>query len=491
MKHRVCAEVSSLNGILLTSLAMLVGVCFYTAIQHLWIGFRSPERRVYVVFGLLSFIVSLYVFSKLSAYRAVSVEELVSLRRWELGFAMLTLGVLPWFAEAYTGVRRRVLLLALSGCSLFMIAINLITPFGVSFIELPNLSYLALPWGEQVVDLRVHQRSLWHNLGWLFLLLSFGYSIYTCWLQYLHGERRKALQFASALSVFLFFTLINYLVNVGLIAFTHTAEFGFIALVLLMSAALRRDLRDYDTALVALRGQLEAQMRVRSEELTTNIKELETFSYSVSHDLRAPLRSINGFSRLLVEDHDIALNATAKHYLDRIHQGTQHMNELINAMLELSRVAHAELHRSSVDLSALVHDTCQRLREAGSYHTAHVHIAPSLTAQADPRLIVVVLDNLLSNAWKYSSRTENAQIDFGAENRNGETVYFVKDNGAGFDMRYADKLFTPFQRLHSTQEFQGTGVGLATVARIIRRHGGRIWAHSEPGKGATFYFTIQ
>ncbi|MBI3776986.1 MAG: GHKL domain-containing protein [Gammaproteobacteria bacterium] len=484
-------EDCNLNGILLTSLAMLVGMCICTAVHHLWIGIRSPERLVYVVFGLLSFVVSLYVFSKLSAYRAVSVEELVAMRRWEIGFAMVFLGVLPWFAAAYTGVRRRVLLLGLSAYCLSLIGVNLIMPFGVSFIELPHLNYLTLPWGEQVVDLRVHQRSLWHNLSWIFLLSSFAYSIYACRIQYMQGERRKALQFASALIVFLLFTLFNYVVNLGLINFTHTAEFGFIALVLLMSAALSRDLRNNDAALETLRVQLEEQVRARTEELATNIKELETYSYSVSHDLRAPLRSINGFSSLLVEDHDISLNATAKHYLDRIHQATQHMNELINAMLELSRVVHAELHRSTVDLSALVHDACRRLREAGSNHAVNVIVAPGVTAQADPRLIAVVLDNLLSNAWKYSSRTENAQINFGADIRNGETIYFVKDNGAGFDMNYADKLFTPFQRLHSAKDFQGTGVGLATVARIVRRHGGRIWAQSEAGKGATFYFTMQ
>jgi DNA-binding response OmpR family regulator len=225
-------------------------------------------------------------------------------------------------------------------------------------------------------------------------------------------------------------------------------------------------------------------------ELEKKNKELEAFSYSVSHDLRAPLRSIDGFSKMLLEDYGDSLDGKGKEYLNNVRGSAQRMNELIDGMLDLSRVGRAEMHRMTVDLSALAHAVVSELRKNDSGRTVHCEIEEGLVVEADSRLMRIALDNLIGNAWKFSAKVAAANIEFRAEHRNGELVYIVRDNGSGFDMKYAGKLFNPFQRLHSESEFSGTGVGLATVHRVVDRHGGRIWAEGKEGVGATVYFTL-
>ncbi len=220
-------------------------------------------------------------------------------------------------------------------------------------------------------------------------------------------------------------------------------------------------------------------------------RELESFSYSVAHDLRTPLRSIDGFSQALLEDFDDKLDADGKRYLSFIRQSAQHMAHLIDDLLALSRITRAELRRAPVDLSALAHAVFARLQRADPERTVTVSVEEGLCCLGDARLLGVVLDNLLSNAWKFTARRENAHIEVGAEVIDGRVAYFVRDNGAGFDMAYADKLFGVFQRLHRADEFEGTGVGLATVQRVLRRHGGRVWAEGADDKGATYRFTLE
>jgi DNA-binding response OmpR family regulator len=225
-------------------------------------------------------------------------------------------------------------------------------------------------------------------------------------------------------------------------------------------------------------------------ELERKNKELEAFSYSVSHDLRAPLRGIDGFSQILLEQYSPSLDAKGRDYLSRIRSAAQRMDELIDDMLQLSRVVRADIVRATVDLSAVARDVMGDLVRKEPERQAEVLIADTPAVSADRRLIQVALENLLGNAWKFSSKVERARIEFHAEDQEGEVVYCVRDNGAGFKMDYAGKLFQPFQRLHSEAQFPGTGIGLATVHRIIDRHGGRVWAKGAPGEGATFSFTL-
>ncbi|HUP40158.1 MAG TPA: CHASE3 domain-containing protein [Vicinamibacterales bacterium] len=237
-------------------------------------------------------------------------------------------------------------------------------------------------------------------------------------------------------------------------------------------------------------AQLNADLEIHSAELAETNKELESFSYSVSHDLRAPLRSIDGFSQILLEDYGEQLNDEGKDALKRVRKAAMTMGELIDALLSLSRVSRAELRITRVDLSALAASVAAELRASQPDRQADFVITPGLVAQADSRLIAAMIGNLLGNAWKYSQRRPVARIEFGCVNRDGEAVFFVRDNGVGFDMAYVSKLFGAFQRLHRQTEFTGTGVGLATVQRIVHRHGGRAWAEGAVDRGATFYFTL-
>lgn len=232
------------------------------------------------------------------------------------------------------------------------------------------------------------------------------------------------------------------------------------------------------------------ERRRDQDEIAAVNKELESFAYSVSHDLRAPLRAIDGFSQALIEDYGDRLEGDGKEYLGRIRAAAQRMSQLIDDMLSLSRVTRSEMKRESVDLSELAKEIVQELQNVDPNRDVKIDISPGMKVRGDGRLLRIVLENLLGNAWKFTAGAEAARIELGITDETGKSVIQIRDNGAGFDMDYAEKLFLPFQRLHSAQEFPGTGVGLATVARIVLRHGGRIWAEGVPGQGATFCFTL-
>ncbi len=227
-------------------------------------------------------------------------------------------------------------------------------------------------------------------------------------------------------------------------------------------------------------------------ELADVNRELEAFSYSVSHDLRAPLRSIEGFSQILLEDYADKLGEEGEDYVGRVRVASRRMALLIDDLLDLSRVSRRPLRREPVDLSARTREIAAELGKSQPERDVEFVIADGLIANGDARLLRLALENLLGNSWKFTSREERARIEFGSTALEGrERVYFVRDNGVGFDETYADKLFGAFQRLHAAEEFEGTGIGLATVQRVVHRHGGRIWAKGEVGQGATFFFTLR
>jgi len=233
-----------------------------------------------------------------------------------------------------------------------------------------------------------------------------------------------------------------------------------------------------------------AEVERRREELAATNKDLETFSYSVSHDLRASLNRILGFSEILIEGNADKLDDEGKEHLNRVRKNAVKMNRIIDDILHLSRLSRHGVQRRELDLSKIATSVVKGLREAHPDRGVVVDIQEGMTAFADKKLIFVALSNLLGNAWKFTSKTENARIEFGTLERDGKTVYMVKDNGAGFDHSYSAKLFLPFQRLHSEREFEGTGIGLAIVERVVRRHGGKIWAEGKTNEGAAFFFTL-
>lgn len=249
--------------------------------------------------------------------------------------------------------------------------------------------------------------------------------------------------------------------------------------------------RKVEQEIQQLNETLEQKVIERTSELKAVNQELASFSYSVSHDLRAPLRSLDGFSLALLEDYEDMLDSTGKNYLQRIRIGSQHMARLIDDLLNLSRVTRAEISKKKVNLSEIVKEVAENLRERQPRENVTFEINENIFALGDERLVRIALENLIGNAYKFTSKCEAAKIVFGKKKSGKEIIYFVSDNGAGFDMKYSDKLFGAFQRFHSTQEFEGTGIGLATVLRVINKHGGRIYAESEVGKGTTFYFTLK
>jgi light-regulated signal transduction histidine kinase (bacteriophytochrome) len=239
-----------------------------------------------------------------------------------------------------------------------------------------------------------------------------------------------------------------------------------------------------------LNAGLETRVAERTAELEASARELDAFAYSVSHDLRAPLRALHGFSQAILDDYGSLLDDVGRNYLDRLQVNVKRMGQMIDDLLNLSRATRVDLNRESVDLSGLAREILADLSAADPDRVVKSVVADDLVAPGDRALLRMVLQNLLANSWKFTAKLPVAKIEVGQTNHRGVRSFFVRDDGAGFDAKYADKLFTAFQRLHPAAEFEGNGIGLAIVQRIVRRHGGQVCAESEPGHGATFYFTV-
>ncbi len=317
--------------------------------------------------------------------------------------------------------------------------------------------------------------------------------------------RTIALIYVAFGAVWIFFTdrlLVWLHLSPELILRLQTAK-GWLFVIgsaILLYVALRRYERRGGDAMAALirsrnevrsaNADLERRVAERTRQLEAANRELEAFAYAVSHDLRAPLRSMSGFSQILLETPPPGLDERSRHYLQRIHDAGLRMSALIDDLLNLSRIGRSELTARPISLSQIAAEAAAAVRERYPAHEVELEIAPGMEVSADPRLLRIALENLIGNAWKYTARSSPARVSIGSQAGESGPAFFVRDNGVGFDMKYADKLFMPFQRLHPETEFPGSGIGLVTVQRIIARHGGRIWAQAKPDEGATFYFTL-
>jgi hypothetical protein len=327
-------------------------------------------------------------------------------------------------------------------------------------------------------------------------------------LMYASGtsDRQSAFFLVCAMGVYVLVGISNILEHAGITAYFDRYEdhleilFIPFFLFFLFSRQMFLELNRRMAAEEGVRQlnlDLERRVLERTSELDTanhaleaSNQDLESFCYSVSHDLRTPLRSIAGYSSILAGEYGESLDERGRHYLGRMGRSAAVMGELIDALLELSRVARREMQLTRIDLSAACSSIASQLKEAHPDRSVKLHIQEDIWVAADSVLILQVLQNLLENAWKYTAPVSTPVIEFGRREIDGETVYFVRDNGVGFNMEYANKLFLPFQRLHAATEFEGTGIGLATVQRIIGRHGGRVWAEGKVGDGSAFFFTL-
>jgi len=249
-------------------------------------------------------------------------------------------------------------------------------------------------------------------------------------------------------------------------------------------------LRQTEEAIRGLNANLERCVEERTTQLTEANRELEAFSHSVSHDLRAPLRALDGFSKILMEEYGGQLDDRGRSYIGRVGDAVERMRNLIEDLMRLSHVTAAELNRRDVDLSAMIASIVEELKSQDPGRTVDVSLAPGVHCKGDAQLMRIALENIVGNAWKFTRREEHALIEFGMR-RGTPTTYFIRDNGAGFKEEYAENLFAPFRRLHTATEFPGTGIGLSIVQRIIRRHGGKVWAEGSVGHGAVIYFSVE
>jgi two-component system, sensor histidine kinase and response regulator len=281
---------------------------------------------------------------------------------------------------------------------------------------------------------------------------------------------------------------VDYLVKPVVPEFVRSKVAVFVELAK-KNALLRRQAELLRESEQAARDLAETRAEL-VRDLEHKNRELESFSYAVSHDLRAPLRRIDSFSKAVVESQADKLEPMGKHFLERVREASQQMSQLIDDVLYLSRVTRAEIREHEVDLSGLVNLLLERMREAEPDRQVEIKVRPGIVVLGDGQLLRIAIQNLLDNAWKFTGREPAARIEFGTSTAGGEQAYFVRDNGAGFNMSYVDRLFGPFQRLHPVTDFPGSGIGLATVQRIIHRHGGRIWAEGLEGQGSTFHFTL-
>ena len=331
---------------------------------------------------------------------------------------------------------------------------------------------LAIP-GLLVLAVMVLKRNQFFVFAFAFLvsLTCLGYMEITGWVHSPFSSRTR------------------YLDIIDLVLMLSVLTFSIQLLASNLIESLRRAWQS-EKEVTRLNYELERRIRERTSELEAANKELESFSYSVSHDLRAPLRAIHGYSQAVLEDYAPKLDEEGMNLLSRICSRAVHMGELIDDMLRLSRVMRLDMNYDIVDLSAMAESIATNLRHSDPARNVELKITPNIVARGDAQLLRIAMENLLSNAWKFTGKHEAAKIEFGITSREEKSVYYVSDDGAGFDATYAGKMFGAFQRMHSASEFPGTGVGLATVQRIINRHGGKIWAEGAVELGARFYFTI-
>lgn len=472
-------------------LSGLVGVAAIFFLFNLYLFWRS-RQSLYAALALACLGMLLYIPCNILLYTTTVPTVYLSIVRVQMyGTALFFISIIAIYVSYLQFPTHWPIYVYAAVFSVFL-AIRTMDPM-VMYSEFEGLLPYTLLWGEQIW-LPVTSSSL---LGWMYVLTIFStYAVIAtiAIIQFRRGFRGKSTLALFALALLFLMTVHDAVVYGMGLRWLFLAELGFIILISVLELAVAEDLLRVNLLAEKnrqLTEELEQRVVERTAQLEAANKELEAFSYSVSHDLRAPLRAMMGFAKILEDDFAEDIDPLARGFLRKIIASGYKMNELINDLLDFSRLGRESLQVQRCDLNEIVWDVVDSLSHETARRRIEWVLAELPFANVDAALIRQVFANLIGNAVKYTNKRQEARIEIGSFLSDGVDVYFVRDNGVGFDMQYADKLFGVFQRLHRDEDFEGTGIGLATVQRIIQRHSGRIWVEAEVDKGATFFFTLR
>ena len=466
---------------------LVIGILVYASITHGMVFYRLRSQRVHGIFCLLCFCVAAYAATNVIAlYLVRDLESYITTSKLSTVFAIFTVVSLAWFVSLYLESNNflpiKPIILALAP----FFVVNLFMSNGILWSNIDGIELTNRPFGGKVMH-PVNAVISWPMYGlWAVIAMVYLLVVHAVFRSLRRKMRQRGIFLLGGIIVLTAGLIFDALIDMGINkSYFYVSEYLILGFTVLMGLRLSDQLSLHER-------NLETLVSARTMELEQANKELDSFSYSVSHDLQSPLRIIQGFVKVLQEDHALSTDTNAKNLLLRIDAKVKHMQAMMEGILQLSQVSRGELMREFVDISQIATAIVAELREQDPDHSVDVSIEHDLTTNGDPALIRIALQNLIGNAWKYSHDVSRPSIHlYHYTSETGQKGFTLADNGVGFDPKYADKMFAPFQRLHSEKEFPGTGIGLGTVDRIIRRHGGWIRADSNIGEGAIFYFSFE
>ena len=465
---------------------LIIGILVYSAMVHGIVYYRIRDHRLHGAFAILCLLFSAYTATNIIAlFFVTDIATYVLISKLSSVFVILAILGMSWFASEFLLDERNIPLKPIAIALAPFFVLNLFMENGILWSSIEGIESSVRPWGSNVM-MPVNAVVSWPMYGlWIVIAGVYILLVRAAYLSMKQHHRKRGTLLLSTLIVLTLGFAFDMSIDLGINkSFFYVSEYLTLGIVLLMSLHLTDELRQYAV-------NLETLVSKRTQALQDANDELESFSYSASHDLRAPLRTINGFLTILKQDYTQQLGSEANSLMSKVFQGVKRMEEIIDGMLHLSQVSREQIQRQQVNISRLAAEIAEELRDKYPDRIATVNIDENLYRNCDPALIRIMLENLFDNAWKYTSGTDAAEMSLKKYlNEANKTGFVISDNGAGFNEKYADKLFLPFKRLHSNEEFPGTGIGLATVARIVKKHGGEIWAESKKNTGTKVYFFL-
>lgn len=466
---------------------IIIGILIYSAMTHGMVYYRLRNHRVDGVFALFCLSVAAYAATNITAlYFVTDIQTYIVTSKLSSFFVIFAIITMPWFASEYLRDKTSIPIKPIVIVLIPFFVLNLFMENGILWSNIDGIELSPRSWGVNVMQ-PVNPVVSWPMYGlWIVIAGIYLLMVRATYKSMRRSHRKRGILLFSTIVILTVGFTFDMLIDLGINnSYFYVSEYAVLAFVVLMSLHLSDELRLYSI-------ELESLVEERTAELQQANSELETFSYSVSHDLRAPLRAIHGFVNMLKEDYGESFDTGGQDLMRKISSNVKRMQSMIEGLLNLSRISRGEVERTKIDISQMASDIFRELRERDPGRQVEVAIEEGIHCHCDPALVNLLLENLLDNAWKYTKHLDTAEI---AVKRyisdEGKLGIAISDTGAGFNDEYADKLFMPFQRLHSTEEFPGIGIGLATAARIVKRHGGVIWAKGKKGKGATFFFVLE